>query len=134
MDATEIGVVAGGAAAVAFVLWYFFGERERVAARVASGGVQEIDIAVGGGGYAPDRVVVRAGRPVRLNFRRDETDSCSEQLVLGDFKISRRLAAFQTTPVEFTPARAGEFEWTCGRGMMRGRLIVEPPAHDDEAH
>ena len=27
MDATEIGVVVGGVAAIAFVLWYFFGER-----------------------------------------------------------------------------------------------------------
>jgi hypothetical protein len=28
MDATEIGVVVGGAALVAFVLWYFFGMRD----------------------------------------------------------------------------------------------------------
>jgi hypothetical protein len=27
MDAAEIGVLAGGAAAIVFVLWYFFGER-----------------------------------------------------------------------------------------------------------
>ena len=126
MDATEIGVVVGGATVVAFVVWYFFGERERVAAREREGGVQEIDIKVGGGGYAPDTVVVRAGRPVRLNFYRDETDSCSEQVVFGDFHVSRRLPAFQTTAVEFTPERAGEFTWTCGMSMMRGRLIVEP--------
>jgi hypothetical protein len=27
MDAAEIGVVVGGVVAIAFVLWYFFGER-----------------------------------------------------------------------------------------------------------
>jgi hypothetical protein len=27
MDAAEIGVVIGGVAAIAFVLWYFFAER-----------------------------------------------------------------------------------------------------------
>ena len=32
MDATEIAVVTGGCALIAFVIWYFFGEREQVAA------------------------------------------------------------------------------------------------------
>ena len=34
-------------------------------------------------------------------------------------------AAFETTPVEFTPAAPGSYEFTCGMGMVRGRLIVE---------
>ena len=126
MDTTEVVVVIIGVALVALVLWYFFGERERVAARVEQGGVQEIDITVKGG-YSPDVVVVRAGAPVRLNFYRDETDSCSERVVFGDFRIARELPAFETTRVEFTPERAGEFTWTCGMNMMRGKLVVEPP-------
>jgi plastocyanin domain-containing protein len=48
-------------------------------------------------------------------------------VVLGDFGIARPLPAFQTTPVEFTPREAGEFTFTCGMNMMRGRLIVEEP-------
>ncbi|HVG28774.1 MAG TPA: cupredoxin domain-containing protein [Pyrinomonadaceae bacterium] len=125
MDTTEIAVVVAGAVLVGLVLWYFFGERERVGARAASDGVQEIDITVKGG-YSPDLVVVRAGLPVRLNFYRDETDSCSERVIFGDFHVARELPAFKTTPVEFTPERAGEFTWTCGMSMMRGKLIVEP--------
>jgi plastocyanin domain-containing protein len=124
MDSTEIGVVVGGVAAVAFVIWYFFGEREGVAATVGQSGLQEIKITVKGG-YSPDVVVVRKGMPVRLNFYRDETSSCSEQLVLGDFGIVRDLPAFKTTPVDFIPDKEGEFTWTCGMNMMRGKLIVE---------
>jgi plastocyanin domain-containing protein len=125
MDTTEIIVVIAGVALVALVLWYFFGARERVAARDAGDGVQEIDITVKGG-YSPDVVVVREGVPVRLNFYRDETDSCSERVIFGDFHVARELPAFKTTPVEFTPDRAGEFTWTCGMSMMRGKLVVEP--------
>lgn len=125
MDAMEIAVVAGGVAAIALVLWYFFGEREAVAATDAGGGVQEVRITVKGG-YSPDVVVVKQGRPVRLDFYRDETSSCSEDVVFGDFGIARHLPAFQTTPVEFTPDRAGEFTWTCGMNMLRGKLIVQP--------
>jgi plastocyanin domain-containing protein len=125
MDTTEIIVVVAGMALVALVLWYFFGERERVEAREAGDGVQEINITVKGG-YSPDVVVVRQGAPVRLNFYRDETTSCSDRVIFGDFHVARELPAFETTPVEFTPDRAGEFTWTCGMNMMRGKLVVEP--------
>jgi plastocyanin domain-containing protein len=124
MDATEIFVVIGAAAAISFVLWYFFGERERVVAGLSEGGVQEIKITVKGG-YSPDVLVVREGVPVRLNFYRDETASCSEELIFGDFHIARHLPAYQTTSIEFTPERAGEFTFTCGMNMLRGRLIVQ---------
>ncbi|HEX8653153.1 MAG TPA: cupredoxin domain-containing protein [Pyrinomonadaceae bacterium] len=125
MDSTEITVVLGGCALIAFVVWYFFGERERVAAETAAGGVQEVRVTVRGG-YSPDVVVVREGVPVRFNFYRDETDSCSEQVIFGDFGIARELPAFKTTAIEFTPDKPGEFTFTCGMNMIRGKLIVEP--------
>ena len=125
MDTMEILVVVAGAAAIAAVLWYFFGERQAVAARAGEGGVQEVKITVKGG-YTPDVVVVKQGRPVRLHFYRDETSSCSEQVVFGDFGIARDLPAFKTTAVELTPQKPGEFTWTCGMNMLRGKLVVEP--------
>ena len=124
MDTAEIIVVIGGIGLIAFVLWYFFGEREATAAVVNEAGVQEIDVTVKGG-YSPDVIVVDRGRPVRLNFRREETSSCSEQVILGDFGIARDLPAFKTTPVEFTPEKSGEFPFTCGMNMLHGKLIVE---------
>jgi plastocyanin domain-containing protein len=124
MDTTEIIVLIGGVGLIGLVLWYFFGERESVAAEVNAGGVQEIDVTVKGG-YSPDVIVVKHGYPVRLNFYRDETSSCSEQVVLGDFGIARDLPAFKTTPVEFTPNKSGEFPFTCGMNMLHGKLIVE---------
>ncbi len=125
MDTTEIIVVIGGIALIAFVLWYFFGEREAIAAFTGASGVQEIKVTVKGG-YSPDVIVVREGHPVKLDFYRDETASCSEQVIFGDFGIARDLPAFKTTPVEFTPDKTGEFTFTCGMNMMRGKLIVTP--------
>lgn len=124
MDATEIGVLIAGIALIAFVLWYFFGERERVSATLSESGVQEIEVKVKGG-YSPDVIVVQKDRPVRLNFYRDETASCSEQVIFGDFGIARDLQAYKSTIIEFTPDRAGEFTFTCGMNMLRGKLIVE---------
>jgi plastocyanin domain-containing protein len=125
MDTTEIAVVIGAAVLIGLTLWYFFGERQAVRAEAADGGVQRVKITVKGG-YSPDVVVVKQGRPVRLDFYRDEKASCSDQVILGDFGIVVDLPAFETTPVEFTPEKAGEFTWTCGMRMLRGKLIVEP--------
>lgn len=124
MDTTEILVVIGGLILIALTLWYFFGEREQVAAEQNESGLQEIKVTVKGG-YSPDVIVVKSGVPVRLNFYRDETSSCSEQVVFGDFKIARDLPAFKTTPIEFTPDKKGEFIFACGMNMLRGKLIVE---------
>lgn len=124
MDTTEIFVVIGGVGLIALVLWYFFGERESVAAAMTESGLQEVNVTVKGG-YSPDVIVVKQGTPVRLNFYRDETSSCSEQVVFGDFGIARDLPAFKTTPIEFTPDKTGEFIFACGMNMLRGKLIVQ---------
>jgi plastocyanin domain-containing protein len=124
MDLAQIIVVIAGFAAIVFVLWYFFGPRKGASAQVSSGGVQEVKVTVKGG-YSPDVIVVKAGAPVRLEFYREETASCSEEVVFADFGIARKLPAFQTTPVEFTPDKTGEFTFTCGMNMMRGKLVVE---------
>ena len=123
MDAIEISVIVGGLFLIAFVLWFFFGKREAVAAKTSESGVQEIRVMVKGG-YDPDVIVVKQGKPVRLDFYRDETASCSEQVIFGDFGIARDLPAFKTTQIQFTPETPGEFTFTCGMNMMRGKLIV----------
>ena len=68
--------------------------------------------------------MVKQGIPVKLDFYRDETNSCSERVIFGDFGIARDLPAFRTTSVEFTPDKAGEFVFTCGMNMLRGKVIV----------
>lgn len=124
MDTAEMLVLAGGVLAVGFVVWFFFlSERVRESARV-EGGAQRVRITVKGG-YSPDVVVVKRGLPVLLDFYRDEASDCTEQVVFPDLRLSRRLPAFETTTVAFTPEREGEFAFTCGMGMVRGRLVVE---------
>ncbi|HEV8158809.1 MAG TPA: cupredoxin domain-containing protein [Pyrinomonadaceae bacterium] len=124
MDTMEIIVMVGGVALIALTLWYFFGDRERVAAQIGEGGVQEINVTVKGG-YSPNVIVVKENQPVRLNFYRDETASCSETVVFSDFGIAKDLPPFKTTPIEFTPDKTGEFNFVCGMNMLRGKLIVE---------
>ena len=106
MTPAQIAVTAAGAAAIAWVLWYFLLSRGTAVAAAVAGGVQEVRVLVKGG-YTPDTIVVQAGKPVRLQFYRDETADCSERVVFERFKIDQMLPAFQTTAVEFTPTEPG---------------------------
>jgi len=125
VTSAQIVVTLLGFAAVLWVNWYFFvaGRGTAMAATVGAGGVQRIRVEVKGG-YAPGVIRVRAGAPVRLDFHRDETNPCTEEVVIPDFGIRTYLPAHRTTPVSFTPA-AGTYEFTCGMGMVRGTIIAE---------
>ena len=125
LDTAEVAVLVASLVLIIAILWYFFGEREKIAAGLSDSGVQQIKVTVKGG-YSPDLIVVKKGVPVRIDFYRDETASCTEQVIFGDFGIARDLPAFQTTPIEFTPDKAGEFIFACGMNMVRGKLLVEP--------
>ena len=124
MDSAQIGVLIGGLALIALTLWFFFGPRAAEKTQVAAGGAQEITVIVQGG-YSPDRIEVRRGQKVRLLFRREESTACTEQVILGDFGISKMLPQGQTVPIEFTPDKAGEFTFHCGMNMVRGKLVVK---------
>ncbi|HWO70751.1 MAG TPA: cupredoxin domain-containing protein [Actinomycetota bacterium] len=115
-----------GLAAIGGIVWFFWGpRREGYRAVVTSSGYQEAMVLVKGG-YAPDTIVVRAGEPVRLSFRREESSPCSEMVVFADLGKSVRLPEGELVPVEFLPREPGTYGFTCQMGMLRGRLVVEP--------
>lgn len=123
--ASNAVVVAGGLVLVGGIAWFFWGPKGggyRVP--VSTSGYQEAMVLVKGG-YTPDVIVVQRGRPVRLNFRREESAACSEMVVFGDFDKSAELPEGETVPVEFLPEEAGEYEFACQMGMLRGKLVVE---------
>jgi plastocyanin domain-containing protein len=126
MTPIQIAVTAFGAVAIVWVLWYFlFSRGTAVAATAGASGVQEVRVIVKGG-YTPDTIVVQAGKPVRLQFYRDETADCSERVVFEQFGVDQQLPPFQTTAIEFTPDTAGEYPFRCGMNMLKGLLVVEP--------
>lgn len=125
MTTVDRMVVAAGIAAMAWVIWYFFlAEQGAATATAGAAGVQDVAVRVHGG-YEPATIRVKAGVPVRLHFDRQETSSCSEEIVFPDFNVRRFLPAFQETVVEVTPPKAGTYEFTCGMSMLHGRLVAE---------
>jgi plastocyanin domain-containing protein len=124
MTISQLAVLLGAIVLSALVIWYFFLSEKKGTRLAASSGVQEANIVVKGG-YTPDVLVVKAGQPVRLNFNRQETASCSEMVLFPDFNQSAKLPTGQTVTLEFTPETPGEYGFQCQMGMLHGKLIVE---------
>jgi plastocyanin domain-containing protein len=125
MNTTQLIVTLVGFGIIGWIVWYFWlWKGESVAAGAGAGGVQEVDVTVKGG-YQPASIVVKAGRPLRLNFTRREASLCGEEVVLPEFGKRAHLPQDKTVPVEIVPAEPGEYEFTCGMNMYKGKLIVE---------
>ncbi len=125
MTLDKILVLLGGAAAVAFIVWFFWCvKKEGVKAVLTSSGYQEVMILVAGG-YTPDVIRVEAGKPVRLKFRREETASCSEMVIFPDFGKSAHLPSGELVSLELLPKTPGEYGFQCQMGMLHGRVIAE---------
>ena len=109
---------------IALIAWFFWGPRgEGVKAALTSSGFQEAMILVKGA-YTPDVIIVEHGKPVRLTFRREETAACSEKVLFPDFGRSGRAPRGRDRPDRVHPEQPGEYEFTCGMGMLRGKLVV----------
>jgi plastocyanin domain-containing protein len=83
---------------------------------------REIDVK---DGYHPDRIVVPAGRPIRLKFRRRELLGCSREVVFPTLGVKQRLEAMTTTIVDLDPHAPGVIPFECGMGMLEGSVVVE---------
>lgn len=125
MNTTELIVTLAGFALIGWIVWYFWlWKGASVAALAGAGGMQEIEVTVRGG-YQPSAIVAKAGQPLRLNFTRRESSLCGEEVVLPEFGKRAHLPENKTVALEIVPQKPGEYEFTCGMNMYRGRLIVE---------
>jgi plastocyanin domain-containing protein len=128
----KAAVTVGGLALIGLEVWWFLLSKPKSQTAEARDGLQEVTITVDGG-YAPNRVVVHAGQPVRLNFLRHDPSSCLEKVVFPDFHIAQNLDLNHITPIEFTPDKPGNYGFACGMNMFRGVIEVQaaPPEQAD---
>ncbi|MBA3240247.1 MAG: cupredoxin domain-containing protein [Acidobacteria bacterium] len=125
MSATQIIVTLIGFGIIGWIVWYFWlWKGATFAAEAGAGGMQVVAVTVRGG-YQPASIVVKAGRPLRLDFTRREASLCGEEVVLPEFGRRAHLPENTTVAVEIEPREPGEYEFTCGMNMYKGKLIVE---------
>ena len=125
MEIDQILVIVVGIGLSILVAWYFwFSEKKAIKIQSSETGLQEAVIKVKGG-YTPDVLIFEAGKPIKLNFIREETAACSEEVIFSDLGKKATLTPFKTIPVELKIDEPGEYNFQCGMGMLHGKLIIE---------
>ena len=92
-----------------------------VRARLDASGYQVVEVAVHGG-YEPDSIRALAGLPLRLVFRREDDDACSERVVFSAPRLDLRLTPTGSTTIDLPAHPPGEIRFTCGMGRYRGQI------------
>ena len=85
---------------------------------------QSAKVVIGNYGYDPASIRLKRGVPAKVTFLRVSESTCATEVVFADYGIRRELPLNQAVTVSFTPRKAGEFAFTCGMNMHRGKLII----------
>jgi Uncharacterized protein conserved in bacteria len=92
-----------------------------VRARFDPSGHQVVEVTVHRG-YQPDSIRAWAGAPLRIVFRREDDDACSERVIFSAPRLDRRLSATGATTIDLPAQPPGEIRFTCGMGRYRGHI------------
>jgi membrane fusion protein, heavy metal efflux system len=87
-------------------------------------GVQAVTVKVTDKGFQPDRIELKRGVPARLTFLREIEETCATSVMIPEFNIKQELPLREPVALEFTPAKAGVFDFTCGMKMLTGKIVV----------
>jgi len=85
---------------------------------------QSAKVVIGNYGYEPASIRLKRGVPAKVTFLRISESKCATEVLFADYGIRRELPLNQAVTVSFTPRETGEFAFTYGMNMHRGKLIV----------
>ena len=77
------------------------------------------------GGFIPNVLLARCGRPIEIVFIREESAPCSEYVIFPSFGKSAMLPRGARIVVELPPSPPGSYEFTCSMKVLRGTLVVQ---------
>jgi len=88
-------------------------------------GVQVATVTLTENGYVPDTIKLKRGKLARITFVRAVEATCGTAVVIPAFNIKRDLPLKEPVVIDFTPGKRGVFNFTCGMGMLEGKIIVQ---------
>ncbi len=118
----KITVVISGIGLIGLIYWFFFGKKSALSEASTIQGKIEVIVE---GGYRPSVIKVKRGQKTTISLIRRDPNSCLEEFILPDFKISKYLPVGKSVEIEITPDISGEFPFHCGMNMFHGKVIVE---------
>lgn len=85
----------------------------------------KVNMLVNDTGYSPNVIIVKKGVPVELEIQNPNDNSCFSTFNMPDFNIHNAKLEIGTTKLTFTPDKTGEYTFSCGMNMFKGKVIVK---------
>ncbi len=121
---STVAALIGIPLAIALYYWFWQAMDKKEQAQLESSRIQEANIIVDHG-YSPDVITAKAGRLLQVNFLRKDLSYCDEEILFPDFNKRIRLPHYVVVFTEIMPEKSGEYSFQCGKGKLKGKLIVE---------
>lgn len=129
MTGEEVAVIVGGIGLIGLIAYYFFGPKGEVKIATMTDKKQLAMVTVDAA-YIPSEIKLKANVPTEITFDRKDKGDCTEWVSMKlptkeGQEVKARLPEGKQTKVKFTPTKVGTYDFSCGMGMVHGKLIVE---------
>ena len=94
-------------------------------ARQEAPGPKTVRVSVTQQGFEPSRIEATRGEMLTLVVTRQTDDTCAKEIVFNRGEIRRDLPLHQPVTVQFVPAAAGEYRFSCAMGMYGGIIVAK---------
>ncbi|AFR99331.1 cupredoxin domain-containing protein [Lentilactobacillus buchneri] len=84
---------------------------------------QTVNVTVAGG-YQPSVIKLKQGVPAEINFKRINDQGCLDVVHSNELGFSEELPVNVTKTVQVPTDQAGEFGFSCGMDMFKGKVEV----------
>ncbi len=118
-------VILGGIVLIGIIAWWFFGKKKLPGVLAEQSAEYQTVLITVEGGYKPNLVTLKAGKPAKITFMRKDSSSCLEEVILPDFGLSEKLPVNQKHEVTIKPDKPGLYTYTCGMRMFSGQIEVK---------
>lgn len=85
---------------------------------------QTIKMNVTASSFQPNHFTLKKGIPVKWIIDGSKASGCTKSIRAPKYNIAADVAG-KTQTIEFTPSDAGNFEFTCWMGMVRGSFLIQ---------
>lgn len=109
-------VTVSGVFGIILIYRFFFGKKDE-AVEVSD----NIPILVTGG-YKPNAIKIKQGKPVTLTFIRKDSNTCLEEIVFPDYKIKKYLPLNKPVVITLSPPHPKTSGFHCGMNMFHGGI------------
>lgn len=114
----KVIVTITGILSIVSIYWFFFGKKEEAME------AQESTTIIVDGGYKPNAIKIKQGKPVTITFIRKDPNPCLEEIIFPDYKIKQFLPVDKPVAITLSPPHSGKSGFRCGMNMFHGRIEV----------